>query len=274
MAMSINTNVAAMTALQNLTKTNFQLDRTENRISTGLKIAGAKDNAAYYAIAQNMRAEVAGLSAATNSIQRARSTVDVALTALDSIQDLMVEMKNKAVAASDTGLDAKSRASLVKDFNSLWQQAIDLANSASFNGTNLLKASPDSVSAILNGNASKTLAVAGSSVSAAITTSRTLDPATATAAQLGAQIALVNASIDNLAATQSTFGNASRRLETQLSFNAKLSDATEAGIGNLVDADIARESAKLQALQIKQQLGLQALSIANSRPQSILALFQ
>lgn len=276
MAMSINTNVAAMTALQNLTKTSMQLGVSENRISTGLKIAGAKDNAAYYAIAQTMRAEVAGLSASTDSMNRAKSTVDVALVALDSIQDIMVEMKNKAVAASDAGLDEENRASLVRDFNSLFLQARDIADSAGFNGTNLLAAAPDSLSAILNGDASKTLAVAGSSALTAMKFSKTLVPGTANAdaADMQTQIGLVEDSIQAFAAIQSTFGNASRRLDTQLSFNVKLSDATEAGIGNLVDADIARESAKLQALQIKQQLGLQALSIANSRPQAILALFQ
>ncbi|MGB3723857.1 MAG: flagellin, partial [Pacificimonas sp.] len=273
MAMSINTNVAAMTALQNLTKTSMQLGVSENRISTGLKIAGAKDNAAYYAIAQTMRAEVAGLSASTDSMNRAKSTVDVALVALDSIQDIMVEMKNKAVAASDAGLDEENRASLVRDFNSLFLQARDIADSAGFNGTNLLAAAPDSLSAILNGDASKTLAVAGSSALTAMKFSKTLVPGTANAdaADMQTQIGLVEDSIQAFAAIQSTFGNASRRLDTQLSFNVKLSDATEAGIGNLVDADIARESAKLQALQIKQQLGLQALSIANSRPQAILA---
>lgn len=271
--MSINTNLSAMTALQNLTRTNTQLDQVQTRINTGLKISSAKDNAAYFAIAQNMRAEVAGIAASTDSLNRAKSVVDVALAALDSMTTLATELKAKAVAASDAGLDADGRAALIKDFNALWDQMEAMASSASFNGTNLIGGGVDTVRAIANGDGSSTITVAGSSGIDAITVTRTLTTA-ATAAAMGGEIDNAQETIDNLIALQGTYGAAARRLDSQLAFNVKLSDATEVGIGNLVDADIARESARLQALQIKQQLGLQALSIANSRPQAILALFQ
>ena len=278
MTMSINTNVSAMIALQNLTKTNVQLSQAENRINTGLKIASSKDNAAYYGIAQNMRADVAGLSAATDSMNRAVSTVDLALAALDTVQELMLEVKAKAVAAADEGLDTESRALIVKDYNNLRAQMLQIAESAGFNGSNLIAAAPDSIKAVLNADASQVLSVAGVSLSSKLEFAALAEPTAttsgATAAQVKTQLVEIDDTIRNLTNMQATFGSAGRRLEAQLTFNTKLSDAAEAGIGNLVDADIAKESARLQALQIKQQLGLQALSIANAAPQSILALFR
>ena len=273
MSLSVNTNVAAFIALQGLNKTTNELNVTQNRINTGLRISGAKDNAAYFAIAQNLRADLSGLSAAADSINRARSTVDVALNALEAVQGLVVELKQKAVAASDTGLDQTSRDALIQEYNALSTQMSDLIASAAFNGTNLIAASPQSVSAIIDDSGTRTISVTGTSADGQITFARNI-AAGSGAATLQAQLANIDSSLTALTTLGSTFGSKARQFELQLTFNEKLSDSIEGGLGNLVDADLAREHARLQALQIKQQLGLQALSIANQAPQSILALFR
>ena len=273
MGLSINTNVAAFIALQGLNKTTSELNVAQNRINTGLRINGAKDNAAYFAIAQNLRADLSGLSAATDSINRARGVVDVALAALEGVQGLVVELKQKAVAAADAGLDQTSRNALIQEYNALSQQISDLVATASFNGTNLIGSTPANVSAIIDDSGTRTISVNGQSVDGLITFSRTVANGSS-AATLQAQLTLIDNSLTALTSLGSTFGSKAKQLELQQSFNQKLADSVETGLGNLVDADLAREHARLQALQIKQQLGLQALSIANQQPQSILALFR
>jgi flagellin len=273
MVMSVNTNVAAFIALQGLSKTNAELAASQNRVNTGLRISSAKDNAAYFAIAQNLRADISGLSAATDSMNRARGVVDVALAALEGVQGLLVELKQKAVAAADPGLDTTSRNALIQEYNALSAQMSDLIATASFNGTNLISGSPATVSAIVDDTGTRTITINGTSADAQLTFSRTISTG-ASAATVQAQLVNIDNSITNLSSVMSTFGSKSKQLELQLSFNQKLSDSLETGLGNLVDADLARENAKLQALQIKQQLGLQTLAIANAQPQTLLSLFR
>src|SRR3954447_22718710 len=119
---SVNTNVGAMVALQNLNATNMELSQTQSRINTGLKVASAKDNGAVYAIAQNQRATSNSLNAVKDSLSRGQSTIDVALSAGESVSDLLTQMKEKALAASDTTLDTASRTALNDEFKSLRDQ--------------------------------------------------------------------------------------------------------------------------------------------------------
>jgi flagellin len=297
MAFSVNTNSGAFIALQNLSSTSNQLGVVQNRISTGQKVASAKDDAATFAIAQNLRADVGGLSAVKGSLDRAKSTIDVALSASESISDVLIQMKEKAVAASDNGMDLASRTALQRDFNALASQIVSYVNSASFNGTNLLKDAGQGLAAILDADASQTLTVAnqglnstGGELATFMDTNANLNVvknATWTAVTDtnvngivdGAEDAKASATAVDTALTAmntvlSTLGSASKQMDGQLKFVSKLSDTMESGIGNLVDADLAKESAKLQSLQVKQQLGLQALSIANQAPQSVLGLFR
>lgn len=269
MSMSINTNAAAFTALQGLVKTTAELEMTQNRVNTGYKIATAKDNAAYFAIAQNMRADLGALATATNSMNRVLSTVDVALTAMDSIHDLLVDLKGKAVELADSSLSASARTALQNDYNSMVQQINDMAAAAEFNGTNLLN-NTGTISTIISADATRSFSVNGINVATTIGGISTAP----TQAQAAARVTAIEGVLDTFASQTGAFASASRRLEAHVAFAQKLSDSIEVGIGNLVDADIARESAKLQSLQIKQQLGLQALSIANQAPQAILALFR
>ncbi|MEE2526216.1 flagellin [Hyphobacterium sp. HN65] len=277
MTLSVNTNPGAMIALQNLNKTNMQLEQTQNRINTGLEVAGAKDNGGIYAIAQRMRSQVSGYGAVTDSINRAQSAVDVALAAGEAISDLIIEMKEKALAAADTSLDTASRTALNEDFTALRDQIKTIVTNAEFNGTNLLNNSVTSITALANADGSNTITVADENFvlgagSSLITIASNASYSTATqadniASQLGT-------SLDNVNAALARLGTQSKALGIHQTFVTKLTDALETGIGNLVDADLARESAKLQSLQVKQQLGIQALGIANQRPQAILSFFQ
>ena len=276
MTISVNTNASALQALQNLNATNRQLEDTQTRINTGLRVSGAKDNGAVYAIAQNLRSDVAGLTAVTQSLDRGISSVTIALSAGESISDLLNEMKAKAAAASDLGLDSASRAAINNEFVSLRDQINTIVNNADFNGTNMIKSSGSSVAALANENGSQTINVSAEDLSLSggtvlLTTTTTLGSSATTAATV---LAAIDGSITNVNAALGRLGTGQKSLETHKTFISKLSDTLTVGIGNLVDADLAKESANLQALQVKQQLGVQALSIANQAPQSILQLFR
>ena len=272
---TINTNSGAMIALQNLNKTNSQLEQVQNRINTGLAVSSAKDNGGIYAIAQSMRSDVAGYGAVRNSLDLAQSVTDVGLAAGEAISDLLVEMKEKALAASDTSLDSASRTALDADFSALRDQITTIVSNAEFNGTNLIDGSATSISALANADGSNTLTISsqnfslgGSIVTVAASAS------IATASDASTVMTSIETSLDNLNSSLATLGTDSRSLEVHKGFVSKLSDALEKGIGNLVDADLAKESARLQSLQVKQQLGVQALSIANSAPSTILGYFR
>ena len=275
MTSSVNTNVGALVALQNLNATQTQLQTVQNRISTGLKVASAKDDGAIWAIAQGQRATSSSLNAVKDSLNRASSVTDVALAAGGTVSDLLVQLKEKALAASDTSLDTASRNALNSDFKSLRDQIGSVVSNADFNGTNLLKTGATNVSALANASGTSVLTVAAQVLSlggANVTLAATATIGTVT--QAAAQIAIVQTSIDNVSASLAKLGTASKSVASQLNFVGKLQDTLDAGVGNLVDADLAKESARLQALQTKQQLGVQALSIANSASSSLLGLFR
>ena len=275
MSTSVNTNVGAMVALQNLNSTTSQLQHTQQIISTGLKVGSAKDDGATWAIAQNQRATASSLDSVKDSLNRASSVTDVALAAGSQISDLLSQMQSKALAASDTSLDTASRAALNTDFISLRHQITQVASNASFNGINLIKSGATNVSALANSTGSSVLTVQSQDLSVGganvtVTTTGTIGTVT----QATNMIATVQTSINNVSASLAKLGTASKSIGSQLTFVGKLQDTITAGVGNLVDADLAKESATLQALQTKQQLGIQALSIANAAPQSVLSLFR
>ncbi|RMF17995.1 MAG: flagellin [Alphaproteobacteria bacterium] len=275
MAFSVNTNASALSALQQLQKTTTSLSETQERINTGLKIRSAKDNAAVFAISQNLRADFRGYDAVAQSLDRSISATDVALAASEAIGDLLLQLKERAVAAADAGLDSASRAALQEDFNQIRDQISTIIVNASFNGTNLIDGGSDQVVAITTPDATQNITVAHENMSPGGSIV-TFGPSStfATASQAAALVAKIDSSIGNLSDAQTRLGSGAKALQTQRDFTTIIQDTIQRGIGNLVDADLARESAQLQALQVKQQLGLQALSIANSQPQAILSLFQ
>jgi flagellin len=273
MGNSVNTNVGAMIALQNLAATQSDLMTTQNRINTGLKVASAKDNGAVWAIAQNQRATSSSLNAVKDSLQRSSSTVDVAIAGGTAVSDLLVQMKEKALAASDTSLDSASRAALNDDFTALRDQISKAVTNANFNGVNMIQASGTTIAALADDSGTSKMTVQAQDLSlTGIGLAATSSIGTQTIA--AAMIATVNTAIANVSTALSKLGTGSKALASHLTFIGKLQDTIDAGVGNLVDADLAKESAKLTSLQTKQQLGIQALSIANAAPQSILSLFR
>ena len=272
---SVNTNAGAMIALQNLNSTNNELNSIQTRINTGLKVGSAKDNGATWAIAQNQRATSLSLNAVKDSLQRSQSTIDVAIAGGETVSDLLVQMKEKALAASETTLDTTSRNALNDDFVSLRDQIAKAVSNAEFNGANLIKSGGTAVGALANASGSSTITVAAQDLSLGggnVTVSTTASIGTASAA--ATMLTTVQTSIDNVSSALAKLGTGSKSLQSHLTFIGKLQDTIDAGVGNLVDADLAKESARLQALQTKQQLGIQALSIANSAPSTLLALFR
>ena len=273
MTTSIHTNTSAMIALQNLNRTNDQLAATQSRVNTGLKVQGARDNAAVWAVAQGQRADRGSLEAVTTSLNRATSIADVSLAAGEQISDILLELKQKATAAADPSASAATRTSYNDEFQALLSSIDSFANNAIFDGANILDGSATTTLDFLaSADGAETIAldrqnltVAGLSLTGTTLTSQ----ANATTA-----LAAVNAAITTSSARLAELGAQSKQIERHTTYVGKLSDALEAGIGNLVDADLAKESARLQALQVQQQLGVQALSIANQAPQIILSLFK
>lgn len=274
MSFSVNTNNGAMTALQYLTQTEAGLAQTENQVSTGLKVATAKDNGATFAIAQNMRGDVAAYSAVSDSLSRGMSSLDVAMSAGQSISDLLVQMKQEALAASDTSLNTASRQAVNEQFTALRDQITSVVANATFNGFNLVNGSTTQITALASSDGTRhvTVSAENMSLSGSIVTI-TSTSTVSTVAKASAMISTVEASLTNVNSALGKLSAGSAKFSVQANFVSKLSDALTTGIGSLVDANMAQESALLQSLQVKQQLGVQALSIANQAPQVTLSLF-
>lgn len=275
MGLSVHTNVSAMIALQNLNKTNDMVQDVQNRINTGLKVAGAKDNSSVFAVAQGMRADTGGLMAVQTSLDRAVSIGDVSLAAGESISDLLVQMREKATAAMDPSIDTFSRQAYDADYKSLLEQLDVIVDNAEFDGANLLNGSiTGGIAFLADADATRTITLGTQDMSLSgsiVTLATTSDLLTVTDA--AAVLSGIKTSLDNVNQALANMGSDLKKIEAHRNFVGKLIDSLTEGIGNLVDADLAKESARLQALQVKQQLGVQALSIANSEPQIILNLF-
>jgi flagellin len=276
MTLSVHTNQSALIALQNLNKTNTDLSGVQDRISTGLKVQNAKDNASVWSIAQGQRADIGALQAVKSSLDRATSITDVTLTAGQSVSDLLIQIKGKVVAAMDPSIDTQARTALNADFQSLLKQVEQVVDSATFDGANLLNGSlTNDIQFIASADAQAfiTLGIRDMTLSGSIISlGYALSLGTATNA--ASALTLLNASLDAVNQALGELGSQAKQIEAHNVFVSKLNDVLETGVGNLVDADVAKESARLQALQVQQQLGAQALSIANSAPQIILSLFR
>jgi flagellin len=276
MTLSVNTNNAALIALQNMNATNANMTEVQGEISTGLKVASAKDNASVWSIAQNQRANIGALDAVTMSLNRAGSIAQVAMTAGTSISDLLSQLREKVVGAADPSEDPTSRASLNSDYQSLLHQITQVIQGATFDGANVLDGSNSTDLRFLANSdgtgyvtlSAKDMTLGGSIITLGATSSIT------TVTSATNILTSLDASLNNVDAALGDIGAQSNQIDAHNTFVSKLSDVLTTGVGNLVDADMATESARLQALQVQQQLGAQALSIANSSPQVILSLFK
>ena len=272
---SINTNYGSFVALQNLTETTNLLRQTQDRISTGRTINSSRDNGAIWAIAQNLRAGSLSINAVRGSLDRAQSATDVALNAGSAVSDLLLQMKEAALAASDTSLDTASRSALNDQFKVLRDTLKRTVDNADYNGVNMIKAGGTTVSALASAAGGSYLTVAAQNLSlgsANVTVS--VGASFSTAAEASTYLSRVTSSINNVNQRLGTMGAQSKGLELHNGFMAKLKDTLDVGVSNLVDANLGRESAMLQSLQARQQLGVQAFSIANQSSTMLLGLFK
>ena len=272
---SINTNTGALVALQTLNSTNSQLETAQNQVSTGLRVSGATDDGSIWAIAQGQRSQVSSLGAVSDSLNRASSVLDVAVTAGQTISDLLNQLKSKALEASDTSLSTSDRSAIASDFTSLIGQIKNQVSNASFDGANMIKTSGTTLYALSGPSGTSKITLAAQSLNLG-GSNLTLSAGStfSTATQASNLLTTINTSINNVNLAVSKLGTESNQVSSSLSFVSQLSNSLTTGIGNLVDADVAAESATLQALQTKQQLGVQALSIANSSSSNLLSLFR
>lgn len=276
MPMSVLTNKSALTALQNLNSTNDKLSAIQTRINTGLQVADAKDNGAVWAIAQKQRADFNSLGAVKMSLDRATSVTDVAMSAGQQIADTLVQMREKVVGAAEGSATDASRKAFDDEYQTLLDAIKQFSTSARFDGISVLDGSQTADLQFLANSEGdsfisltpQNFTISGATINLAGTV------LTGTATQVKSVLARLDAAITSVNASLSEMGAQSKQIEKHVTFVSKLQDVLESGIGNLVDADIAKESARLQALQVQQQLGAQALSIANEQPQIILSLFR
>ncbi len=275
MPFSVNTNTGAAVALQYLSATQGSLDQTQSRINSGMKVANARDDGAIYAIAQNQRGVVAGYQSVLNSLNNGTSAIDVALSAGQSISDLLIQMKQKALSAADSSLDTASRQALNANFTALRDQIGTIVKNAVFNGFNLVDGSTTSIPALASADGARRITTSAQNMklSGSIVTLKNTNTIS-TQAKASTLVATIQASLTNVNSALAKLSSGAAKFSIQATFAQKLSDTLTTGIGNLVDANMAQESAKLQSLQVKQQLGIQALSIANQAPQTILSLFR
>ena len=273
--LSVNTNTGAMVALEYLNQTQAQLTQTQNAINTGLKVSSAKDDGATYAIAQNMRGDVAGYQSVTDSLNRGMSAVDVATSAGQSISDLLIQMKQKALSAADSSIDTASRQALNQDFVALRDQITTIVKNAVFNGYNLIDGSTSKITALASADGTRRISVSALTMSLGSSIVTVASAGTvSTLANATAMVKTIETSLTNVDAALAKLSSGAKKFSIQATFTQQLSDTLTTGIGNMVDADMAKESALLTSLQTKQQLGVQALSIANQAPSAILSLFR
>jgi flagellin len=287
------TNASALTALQSLNATNKALDTVQSRISTGYRVATASDNAAYWSIATTMRSDNSAYSAVQDSLGLGGGKVDTAYIGINDIRDAVDKMKQKLVTAQGASLENQQK--IATEIEALQDHIKSVATNATYAGTNLLRGSTGAtdlnivssydrvgttvtVSTITIARAdTEVLDAAGTTgIVAAVTAATFFAPAgtALTDAQIDTALEAVETALSALANGAAIIGAAKSRIDLQKDFVSKLSDSIERGVGQLVDADMNKESTRLQALQVQQQLGIQSLSIANGNSQSILALFQ
>jgi flagellin len=271
-ANSINTNQGAMVALQYLSGTNNQLDQTQDRVSTGLKVIGAVDDASSFAIAQGIRADIKAYGAVSQGIANGKGVANIALAGATSISDLMGDIQKKVTEALNAANTTQQQNIIASDFVNLASQINQFINNAVYSGRNLLSSGSTSVNIISNIDGTTVTVRTASAIFAASTLLGAQNLNT-TAAALQA-LTIVNQARATVATVLGTLGADFRTIQFQDDFIGKITDAVEVGLGSIVGADLAKESAKLQALQVKQQLGVQSLNIANQRPTILQQLFR
>ena len=275
MTISVQNNSAALLALQNLNRTTDQLAQTQQQISTTLAVAKPSDDAVVWATAKGQQVDINGLASVTQSLNRASSISDVALSAGQSVVDLLNQLKQTALSAQDTQLDATSRQSLNTDFTGLLKRITTTLQNASFDGANLLDGSSGNLNFLASADASQSVTLPAKDLSLGggiITLSSTGSVTTASAASL--MTSQIDAAIANVTSALADIGDQSKLISAHATLVQNLSSVLQSGMGDLIDADTAADSARLAALQVQQQLSQQTLGVANSMPSVLLSLFR
>ncbi len=275
---SILTNQSALVALQTLKSINTDLSKTQSMISTGLEIGSAKDNSAIWGISKVMESDVSGFKAVSDSLSLGESTVAVASAGAEQIVDILTEMKEKVVAATGENVD---HTKLTADVDELKDQIASIITASQFNGANLLNTAggditiTSSLDRDATGNVTAgTITVASVDFEAGMGSGNMADIDVSSASNADTSLGIIETYIQTAVDGAAALGASASRIADQNEFVTKVMDAMKVGISSLVDTDMEEASAKLQALQTQQQLGVQALSIANQAPQTILSLFR
>lgn len=272
---SINTNAGSLQGVRSLQKSNSLLRTDQKELASGKKVNDAKDNAAILAISKLLESDVAGLGSVKNSLDRVISTSDVALSAGQEVSSLLLNLKEKAVKAADPGLDDASRQALNNEFTALRDQIDSIVGSAEFNGTNALKAGGNDIVAISEADGGGSLTIQAQDLSlGGDNVALNATQGIGTLADAQAAVSAIEDSLVSVSNALSEIGAGSSRLQQTKDFTETLSNKTQEGIGNLVDANLATTNANFEANQVRQALGIQSLSIANRQPAAILTLFQ
>jgi len=269
---SINTNIGAFVALQNLNAVNSRLDTVQNRVSTGLKVNNAVDDASSFAIAQGVRGNLKAFEAVSQGLANGRGVAAVTLAGATAISDLLGDIQKKITEGQNAGNTTEQQQILNADFLNLVSQINTFVTNATYNGRNLLSHLSTSINVIANVDGT-TLTIRSNSAFAQQSANLGAQNLSSTIGAFKALSALFNAT----AMINSVLGNLgadTRTLNFQETFIGKLTDAVSEGLGSIVDADLAKESSRLQALQVQQQLSVQTLNIANQKPSGLLSLFR
>ena len=275
MSISVQNNSAALLALQSLNRTTDQLSQVQQQVSTTLAVQQASDNPSVWATAQGQQGQINGLDAVTESLNRASSLADVALSAGQQVADLLTQMKQEALSSQDAQLDTQARQSLNTDFAGLLQRLTTVLGNASFDGTNLLDGSSGDQRFMATADASQVVTLSAQDLSlggSIITLSSTSSISTPAAAS--AVMAQIDASIANSNSALAQIGDQAKMIDAHSQLVSNLQGILQTGQGDLVNADMASDSARLAALQVQQQLSQQTLSMANSMPNILLSLFK
>lgn len=272
MANSINTNVSALVALRNLNQVNDQLANVQDRVSTGLRVIGALDNASSFAIAQGIRSEIAAISAVQQGLANGRGVATVAVAGATEISNLLTDIKAKVIEGLNPANTSEQQDILNADFVELVGQVLNFVQNAEFNGNNILESGAANVNVIAD-TSGGALTVRVQDLEGTVFSALNAQNL-ANTSQASQSLVVVNSAIATVNLALGQLGADARALEFQDRFIGAIGDALEEGLGSIVDADLAAESANLQALQVKQQLAVQTLNIANASPQVLLSLFR
>ncbi|MCX7369919.1 MAG: flagellin [Alphaproteobacteria bacterium] len=265
---SVNTNRQAIFALQSLNQSNGELASVQKRVSTGLRVADARDDGGAFAVASAVRSDIAGVTAVNEQLGGIKGVLQTTFAALNQVTDTMKQARQVLTRLADGAISAEQRTQYNAQYQSLATQIADFIGDANYNGTSLLGGTD--IESIRNEAGDNFTIVAETAADLQITNAAYATAALANAELIGDFVDVENA----VSSALNKFGTSMQYVENQITYNSKKNDALTDGLGALVDADLAKESANLQSLQTRQQLGIQTLSLANQGPQVLLSLFR